>query len=188
MQKIIIAITGEMASGKDTLAKYLVEKYHAKAFHFSDSMRDVLDRLHLEETRDNLAKLSHALRQTFGEDIFAAVIETEVMREKEGIVIIDGVRRSSDIEFARKQENFILIYVEADIEKRYDRIKNREQNADDTEKTFQEFLHDHTLETEVTIPLLRTEADHIINNDGTLEDFYKQADAIVSTILPNNAQ
>lgn len=188
MQKIIIAITGEMASGKDTLAKYLVEKYHAKAFHFSDSMRDVLDRLHLDETREHLSKLSHTLRQAFGEDVFSKAIETEVLRERQGIIIIDGVRRSSDIEFARKQPDFTLIYVEADIQKRYDRIKNREQNADDTEKTFQEFLHDHTLETEVTIPLLRTEADHIVNNDGALEDLYRQADDIMSHILPNDAQ
>lgn len=188
MQKIIIAITGEMASGKDTVAKYLVEKYHAKAFHFSDSMRDVLDRLHLDETRENLAKLSHSLRQAFGEDVFSKVIEEDAKRDDHSIIVIDGVRRSSDIDFARKQPGFIFIYVEADIRKRYERIIQREQNTDDTTKTFQEFLTDHTLETEVTIPLLRTEADHIVNNDSTLEDFYRQVDDIVSQVLPNDAK
>ena len=183
MQKIIIAITGEMASGKDAVTKHLMEKYHAHPFHFSDSMRDVLDRLHLDETRENLVKLSQALRQTFGEDIFSKVIKADVEHNQHGIIVIDGVRRLSDVAFARAEPNFVFIYVEASSEQRYERLTKRKQNVGDTTKTYEEFLQDHTLETEATIPLLRSEADYIIDNNGTLENFYKQIDEIMSQVL-----
>lgn len=188
MQKIIIAITGEMASGKDAVTKHLVEKYQAHPFYFSDSMRAVIRLLHLEETRENLAKLSRALRQTFGEDVFAKVIEAEVKKDEHRLVVIDGVRRLSDIACLRQDPDFVFVYVEAASEKRYERLAKRKQNIDDSAKTYEEFLHDHTLETEVAIPLLRSEADYVIDNNGTIESFYKQIDDIASHALARVAK
>lgn len=181
-EKIILGIAGEMASGKDTLTKYLVQKYGAKQFRFSDSLRDMLDRLHLPQTRKNLSDLSHALRQTFGEDILAHVIENDAKNDASPFVVIDGIRRLSDIDLVRGIPGFTLIYVEADMERRHNRLIQRTQNADDPIKTFEDFKKDHLLETEMTIPPLRAVAKHIINNDGTLEELYAKVDTVLAEV------
>lgn len=181
-KKIIVGITGEMASGKDTVTKYLVEKYGAKQYRFSDPLRDILDRLHLPQVRKNLAGISHAVRQEFGEDILAHVIENDAKKDKHSVVVIDGIRRLSDIDLVKKMPEFMLVYVEADMARRYERLTARRQNADDPTKTFEEFKQDHLLETEISVPPLRVDARRIINNDGTLKQLYAQVDRMMKDL------
>lgn len=181
-KKIILGITGEIASGKDTVTKYLVEQYGAKQYRFSDPLRDILDRLHLPQDRKHLSDLSHFLRKAFGEEILAHVIENDAKHDEHSLVVIDGIRRLSDIDLVKKLPEFTLVYVEADMARRYDRLTGRRQNADDQTKTFEEFKRDHLLETEMTIPPLRADATYIINNDSTLEDLYVQADKVMEEL------
>ncbi|HWQ60473.1 MAG TPA: AAA family ATPase [Candidatus Fimivivens sp.] len=187
MGKIIIGISGEIASGKDTVAHYLVNRYGAKMFMFSDPLRDVLNRVHIAQTRENLTKISGALRTTFGENILSHVIANDAMKDEEKLVVIDGVRRSSDIEAVQGFPEFSLVYVEASIETRYARLAKRHQNADDDTKTFEEFQKDHLLETEVGIPALKSQAKYIIDNEAGLEDLYAKVDAVVAEMRKNAA-
>jgi len=181
--KIIIGVAGEMASGKDTVTRHIVERYGGREFGFSDSLRDLLDRLHMPKDREHLTRLSMALRKEFGQDVLARIMDGDAKEAAERIVVIDGVRRPTDIEILGKNPEFSLVYVEADFMIRYERIKGRGQNADDATKTIEAFKADHLLETEVTIPALRSEADHIINNDGTLEVLIEQVDAVMDQLI-----
>ncbi|MEI6650823.1 MAG: AAA family ATPase [Candidatus Moraniibacteriota bacterium] len=181
--KIIIGIAGEMASGKDTVTDYIVEKYGGREFGFSDSLRDMLDRLHLAKDRDHLTRLSMALRNEFGQDLLAKIIDGDAKSAPEKIAVIDGVRRPMDIVILRKNPEFSLIYVDADFQIRYERIKGRGQNSDDSTKTIEDFKKDHLLETEVTIPALRDGADFIVNNDKTLEELHAQVDSIMEQLM-----
>ena len=61
--KIIVTV-GQIASGKGVLKDYLVNKYGAIQFRFSDIMREILRLLYLEETRENLSKISLILMKT----------------------------------------------------------------------------------------------------------------------------
>jgi dephospho-CoA kinase len=180
MGKIIIGIAGEIASGKDTVAHYLVNRYEAKLFMFSDPLRDILNRLHLAQNRENLTKISGALRTTFGDNILSHSIANDAIKDESKLVVIDGVRRQSDIEAAKGFPEFSLIYVEASMETRYGRIVKRHQNADDDTKTFEDFKKDHLLETEVGIPALKADAGYVIDNEGSLEELYAQTDLIVA--------
>ena len=76
--KIIIGLIGSIASGKGTVAKYLKEKYQAETFKFSKILRDMLKRAYLDQNRDNLIKISLALREAFGQDILAKIISREL--------------------------------------------------------------------------------------------------------------
>lgn len=181
--KIIVGVAGEMASGKDTVTRHIVEKYGGREFGFSDSLRDLLDRLHMPKDREHLTRISMALRQEFGQDVLARIIDGDAKEAVERIVVIDGVRRPMDIEILGKNPEFSLVYVEADFMVRYERIKGRGQNSDDAGKTIEAFKADHLLETEVTIPALRSEADHIINNDGTFEALIEQVDAVMDRLI-----
>lgn len=183
MKRLIIGITGEMASGKDTATQYLVEKYGAKRYRFSDALRNMLDELALPQTRANLTRLSSELRQAFGENVLAEAIRNKVVQDIDvPLIVIDGIRRSGDVDFFREFPDFILLYIDAPLELRYERLIKRRQNADDHSKTFEEFKREHELETEAPVPGLKAQAQHVIGNQGTLEDLQAAIDRIVSPL------
>jgi len=182
MQKIIIGVSGEIASGKDTVGKYMVEKYQATALRFSQPLRDMLDRLFLEQNRENMAKLSLYLRKAFGEDMFSRVILAEAEKSPSDLVVVDGIRRAPDILHLESEEHFYFIYVETSSEARYQRLIQRRQNTDDAMKTQVQFEKDALLETETQIRALKERADFIVTNDGTLEELYAQIDEIISKL------
>lgn len=179
MKKIILGFAGEIASGKGTATKYAVEKYDAASGRFSTMLRDVLNRLYIEESRENLQKISSALRQTFGDDLMAKVIFGDAESNTNSILVIDGVRRLPDIEYLRKLPEFKLVYIETDMQKRFERIKKRGENADDNTKTFEEFQKDHEGEAELRVKDLKNHADYVVENDGTFEELYAQIDKII---------
>jgi dephospho-CoA kinase len=180
--KKIIALVGPFACGKDVVKKYLENKYQAKSVKFSQILRDVLVRLSLTVNRENLINLSTILRQNFGEDLLAKVIAEDAKNLESGIVILDGARRKSDILYAKDIGGFVLIAIDAELENRYERMKRRNENEGDSQKTFEEFISDHTKETEKTIPDLMKEAKFKIDNNGSLEDLYKKIDEIVEKL------
>lgn len=183
MSKIILGFSGLMASGKDASKKYLETKYNAKSFRFSTVMRELLERLNLEINRPNLVSISYSLRQAFGEDLFSKVMAKDVNAAPEEIVVIDGIRRLTDIQYLKDLPGFHLISIEADPKIRYDRAVARNENVGDAEKTFEQFLLDHKqMETEASIPSVMEKAQIIINNNGTIEELYAQIDKIIAAI------
>lgn len=182
MQKIIIGVAGEIASGKDTVGKYIAEKYGALPLRFSQVLRDILDRMQLPQNRENMAKLSLHLRKAFGEDILSKAILVEAEKSPNDIVVVDGVRRLPDIIHMETDEHFYFVYVETSSETRYERIIKRRQNTDDAEKTPVQFEKDAKLESELQIRDLKERADYVINNDGTLEELQAQVDKIVEEL------
>lgn len=180
MKKIIIGLAGEIASGKGTVVRYLIEKHGASAHRFSDIMRDVLNRLYIEHSRETMQKTSSMLRDNFGENIFAKVMARDIVEDKNQIIVVDGVRRIEDIEFLRKDSDFRLVFVETSLEKRYERIIKRGENSDDKNKTFEEFKFDAQREAELTIAGLKEYADKILDNNGTQEDLIKQIEELLS--------
>ena len=178
--KIILGLTGEIASGKGTVAKYLAEKYGSNFYRFSGILRDVAKRAHLEENRENLQKISTMFREYFGSDILAKTIYLDVKNDKHEIITVDGVRRFEDVEYLKKLAGFKLIYIETNLEKRYERLIKRRENSDDATKTFEGFKKDLIGEAELEIKALKDKADIIIENNGTREDLYKKIDNILN--------
>lgn len=179
MSKLILGIAGEIASGKGTVTNYIVNEYQAGAHRFSTMLRDILRRLYLEISRENLQNLSTILRQNFGEDTLSRAIAEDVKKDAREIVVIDGVRRLDDIKYLKKLPGFKLIYVEADIETRYERIIRRNENSNDQNKSFEEFSRENEQESEQQIKDLKNYADFVIDNNGEFKDLYKQVDKIV---------
>jgi len=180
MAKIILGLAGEIASGKGTVAEYVVEKYGGSAHRFSTMLRDILDRLYLEHSRENTSKISTVLRQNFGEDVLAKIMREEVQRDACQVIIVEGIRRVADIEYLKELPEFKFIYVEADINKRYERLIQRGENVDDKGKTFEQFEKDHQLETELQIKDLKNHADFVIYNGGDIKGLEKQVDKIIN--------
>jgi dephospho-CoA kinase len=179
MPKLIIGFVGQLASGKDASKKYLEDKYGASSHRFSTMLRDILNRIYVPIDRQNLQDLSLDLRNRFGSDTLARVIAEDVKNDSKEIVIVDGVRRMDDIINLKNVEGFFLVGIEAKPEIRYERMKTRNENVGDDKKSFADFIADGQKEAELEIPAVMNTARYTINNDGTLEELYKQIDEII---------
>jgi len=183
MPKIIIALTGKIASGKEETKKHLINKYNAQGVAFSGMLRDVLQRINVPIERKNLQTLSTILRNNFGEDLLARNIVEDAKKMESEIVVMDGVRRLIDISYAKKFDGFVLVSIDADVNLRYERMKNRNQNVGDDKKSLQDFLKDHESEADKELPVVMAEATEHLDNNGSLDDLHKQIDALVSKYL-----
>lgn len=179
MSKIIFGFAGMIASGKGTATKHLTEKHGATSARFSTMLRNVCDRLYLEQTRENMQNLSLSLRDTFGDDLLAKVIAKDVDKLDSDLIVIDGVRREPDIKYLRKLPGFFLVAIDADQKIRYERIIKRGENADDTKKTFTEFQADEQKEAEKYIQAVMKQADFKIDNNGNMDSLKRQLDEIL---------
>ncbi|PIT88490.1 MAG: hypothetical protein COU29_01765 [Candidatus Magasanikbacteria bacterium CG10_big_fil_rev_8_21_14_0_10_36_32] len=177
--KIIFGFTGQLSCGKGTAAKYLEQKYNAQTYRFSTKLRNLLDAIYIEHSRDAMIKMSEAVRSIFGEDILAKAMAKDAANDSNPIVVVEGIRRPADIEFLKELPNFILVEIFAEPETRYQRLIKRRENSDDNSKTYKQFLADHQRPTELSISQVTPEAVEHIDNNGTVEDLNKQLDVLI---------
>lgn len=183
MAKIILGLTGQISSGKSTITEYLKDKHIAVSYSFSTPLRTILDRIYLEQSRKNMQDLSLGLRSNFGDDILASTIANDVKQDNShDLIIIDGVRRIPDIKYLRQLPEFKLISIEADQKTRWQRMTMRGENSDDVQKTFSQFQRDEQAEAEQKISEVAKSADFHIDNNGTIEELYKQIEKILSNL------
>ncbi len=177
--KKIIGLVGQIASGKGTVAEYLEKEYKANTYRFSTILRDVLNRLDIDLTRENLQDISTLLRQKFGEDLLAKVMASDVKNDENEIVVVDGIRRMADIKYLQELDNFKLLSIVADPKMRYNRLIERSENSGDSAKSFEDFLGDQNKEADAEIPQVMENASAEINNDSDFKDLYSQIDKII---------
>lgn len=182
MSKIILGFVGDLASGKGAICKYLKEKYGTESYRFSTMLRDILKRVYLENSRDNLQRLSTVMRENFGQDIMSKVIAEDVRNDPREIVAVEGIRRPTDITYLEKSSGFHLIYITAESELRWKRLVTRNENPGDDKKTYTQFLTDEQAEADRLIMSLGAKAEFKIMNDGTFDDFYRQMEEILKSI------
>ena len=182
MAKIIIGLSGQIASGKEVVKKHLEKYYNGVSFKFSDVLRKILKDLDVPAERDNIIRLSTFLRQAYGEDLLARALTKQVSETGGDLVIVDGIRRLADIKYLKHLDNFYLIAIDAKLELRYQRVLSRAENPGDEEKSWEEFLADEGKETEMTIPAVMAKADYTLENNGTLEELKEQIDKTMTLI------
>ncbi|MFH1192978.1 MAG: AAA family ATPase [Candidatus Jorgensenbacteria bacterium] len=176
---VVIGLVGEMGAGKGTAAAYLKERYGAGTVRFSGMLRDVLGRLYLPDSRENLQTLSLLLRRGFGEDVMAKTIAEDARRAAAALVVADGVRRPDDIAYLKSSGNFFLAALETEARTRYERIRARGENSDDAAKTWEEFVAQGNEEPEQKIRALAAGADFHIDNNGSIAELHRQLDDIM---------
>ena len=179
-RKIIFGLVGRISSGKGTVVAYLQEKYGAAHYRFSTVLRDLLDRVYTEQTRENMVMMSEVIRQGFGNDILTKTLLQDMLNDPNPIIILDGIRRPAELEALRTRPEFVLVEVVAAPELRYQRLIQRSENPDDQQKTYEQFLADEQRPTELTIAAVAEQAQERIDNNGTNEETKNQLDALVA--------
>lgn len=181
--KIVIGLAGQIASGKDTIADYIANKYGGVSVSFSKPLRDILNRAYLPIDRLNLSWLAQTFINRFGGDVISNIIGHEIEASDKTIFILPNIRREDDAAYFKNWPGYVLVGINTETKTCYDRLIQRSQNIDDQTKTWEQFQKDLQLSTEVSIDGLIKKAPIKIDNNGTFEDLYKQIDKIMEGLL-----
>jgi dephospho-CoA kinase len=181
-KRLVIGLVGRKGSGKGTVARLLKDRYGASIYRFSDLLRDILDGLYIEKSRENLVRLSEVLRKEFGQRIFKDAMAKQVEHDTASIIVIDGIRRLDDLEGLETLGDFTLVNINASLDLRYQRILKRGENAGEMAGTFEDFKDMETLPTEASIADVEVKADETIENLDSYDDLAYQVDALMKSI------
>ncbi|MBM4344214.1 MAG: AAA family ATPase [Deltaproteobacteria bacterium] len=168
---MIIGLTGRNASGKGTVARWLVERgYHYASL--SDAIRRWLAEQGVEATRDNLTAAGRQLRSEGGPGVLAERTLRALPAGRP--CVVDSIRNPAEVEVLRRSPGFWLVEVVADERVRYERLRSRARAGDAA--SFEEFQRQE--EAELTSAsaagqqLVATAAlaDETLRNDGSEDD------------------
>jgi len=185
--KLIICLVGEKGSGKGTVSRYLVEKYGARVFRFSEILDDILGRLYIPNARENQINLAEALREKFGAQVLAKVLKKDVENDNHKLIVLDGIRHPKELETLEQFSNFYLLYITCPLRIRYERSKKRGEKSGEDKMTFEDFKRRESASTEVWIKKIGKKARAKIDNSGTLEKLYKNVDNFITKITNQNS-
>ncbi len=174
-QKIIIGLLGETGSGKDTVAKYLEEKYGARLMRFADPIKDTLSIYFDKLSKEDQAWLYLVFKNRFGEDILSKAMAKRVDDEKKQLLVINGVRMPSDYDFVKKYPNSQVLYITASEKTRWQRVTSRGEKSDDN-IDIEKFRKLDQEETEIHVPEIGAKADKTIHNEKDLNYLLTEVD------------
>lgn len=183
----VIGLTGPLASGKEVVARQLIEKGFSW-YELSDPVREETQRRHLPQDRKTLQDVGNDLRQTFGNDILAKRLAGNIEKTGTSRVVIDGIRNPGEIDFLKKKFNATIIGITASPAKRFQWSKTRGRRLDPMEKEAFATLErrdrgigqeDYGQQVDACV----AKADIVIENNGTIEDLKKKMAAVLNMIL-----
>ena len=182
MPKLIIGLVGRQGSGKGTAADLLKTKYGAQVFRFSAVLSDILNRLSIEKSRDNLIALSEALRKAFSEDVLSYAVERDALASSSDVVVIDGIRRIEDIAAFEPLPNFRLIEIAVPAKVRFDRMRGRGEKVGEDHMSWDDFVAQEDAPTEVTIADVAARAWKALDNSGSPADLERSLDQTMAEL------
>ena len=175
MQQTIIGLVGETGSGKDTVAKYLRDKYGAVLMRFADPIKDTLSIYFDKLSKEDQQWLFLVFKERFGEDILCRAMEKRIEKEHSPLVVINGLRMPGDYGFVKNYPGAEVLYITADQKMRWERVTSRGEKTDD-DMPFEKFQEMDKQLTEIHIPEIGAKADHTIVNDKDLESLLSGVD------------
>jgi dephospho-CoA kinase len=132
----LLGFAGSFASGKDTIAQHLVEKCGYHHVSTGDMVRLMAARERGSVERDVLYEIAKKYREEHGAGFFADL----AVREHPFPLLVTGMRSIGEAK-AIKQQGGILVFLDAPLKVRYERMvaRNRDKETLKTLKQFADF-------------------------------------------------
>ena len=125
-------------AGKSTIVSKLKEGGY-ETFSLGDGVRAEAKRLDLEPTGENLGKLMLDLREKNGPGAIAKLLKNSIENSTHGIIIIDGIRSTHEINVLKETGNVKLLAVNASPDTRFIFLSERKRSDDPlTREKFEE--------------------------------------------------
>jgi dephospho-CoA kinase len=163
-----IFINGRCGAGKDALADHIVQKYRFTKIAFADPIYEIAYKYFgmKYKTRELLQNIGQKMREVKG-SVWIDYLFNKIESSDNKLWIISDLRQANEYSIAL-EKGFLPLRISADLDLRIDRLWKRDGHYPDAA----------LLENES-----ETGADKYkyfeINNNGTLEDLYKQIDWIM---------
>lgn len=134
---MIIGITGETGSGKDTVAGYLVE-YGFLHYSLSDVIREKLREQGKPLDREHAIAMGNALREKHGDSVLAMEILKKIETGKD--YVVTSIRHPAEIGALKQHPEFVLVKINTPQRLRYERWRQRQDASQPIEHlTFADF-------------------------------------------------
>lgn len=184
-EKIVIGLVGEKGSGKETVGDIIINLMPSKKIvrvRSSDILRETLTEWGLPLTRHNQQHLAIVMDQGFGLGTLSGAVKKRITTIDADVVLFDGIRWESDAELLKTFPYNFLIYVTAPADIRYERAKLRKEKVGEESATFEQFMKEEQVHTELAIPMIGATADAMVHNTGTQEDLKHTVEHILVDI------
>lgn len=167
----IIALAGRIASGKSKAAELLRLEYDMEHIEYSFFLYQALDIYGIPHTRHYIDLLSTFIRAQYGQDAFSRAVHKRLRETTKRWVVLSTIRRSSDLDGIKERYPVHLWYVDADQRIRWERHVSSARKEGDARMTFEDFQRIEENEVQRSIPLLKEEAEAVLENNGDYEAF-----------------
>jgi len=180
----ILGLTGLNASGKSTVAQFLIEKGY-KYYSLSDVVREYASQKNLDHSRENLILCGNELREKFGADVLAKIVLDKIRNEKPEKVLIDSIRNVYEIETLKNFGNFKIIGLTAPANIRFERALKRKRVGFET--TLEDFINIEKVENssdpkkQQLFKCLEM-SDIVIDNNGSVEELKNKLEEVLKKI------
>ena len=176
--KRIIGVVGMPGSGKSVLDEVATELGFSIVV-MGDVIREETTRRGLKPTPKNIGKVMLEIRNEEGPFVVARQCITRIVEARTSKAVIEGIRSFDEVkEFRRHFPAFKLLAIHASPETRLQRIFSRNRSDDGTNlKTFKE--RDER-ELKIGIGSAVAMADHMLINEGSVEEFKAEAKRFLS--------
>jgi dephospho-CoA kinase len=173
----IIGITGTLGAGKGTIVDYLVREKGFIHFSVRQYLIGVIEKKGLPVNRDSMVITANELRARQNPAFIIQELYNKAQKERKNAVI-ESIRTPGEVEFLKRQGDFILLAVDADPKIRFKRIVNRKSSTDHID--YKTFIEDEKREMTSTDPNNQNirkcieMADIVLTNNGSIDDLYEQ--------------
>lgn len=175
--KLIVTV-GMPGSGKDELIE-VAHQMGLATLKMGDLVRDETRRRGLPLNNANLGRIASEERDKHGAGVWAQRAVPKLIETK---MLVDGCRSDSEVTvFRHNFGDLFVLGIYASPEKRYDRMIHR--NRGDDGVGLQEFYDRDRRELKWGIGNAFALADGMLVNEGTLEEFKRDARAMLQRIL-----
>lgn len=179
----ILAFVGLTGSGKSTAVEYFTEKGYPKVY-FGGVILDAMTEAGLEHTQENEKPFREEFRQKFGKDAVANKIVEQIQHlaaAGQHRIIADGIYTWTEYKVLKKAfpGELELAAIVAPRRLRYHRLSQRTiRPLTNTEAYGRDTAEIENLEKGGPIAI----ADHYIINNGSIEHFDEQLDALATEL------
>jgi dephospho-CoA kinase len=173
LTKLIVCLTGMPGAGKSTIADGLQSKGYV-IINMGNAVRAEAKNRNLEPTGANLGKLMLELREKNGPGAVAELVRSQIENSTSEVIIIDGIRSSSEIEVLRKFGKVKLLAIHASTNTRFEFLQKRGRSDDPRTKENFEERDDRELGVGISNPIALSD-DAISNNNLTKEELIEEA-------------
>lgn len=182
MRPMIIGLVGPIRAGKSTVSQFLVQKYGYHAASNSALLQNILERLDIVESRQNLSRLGDALFEVLGNDIFARYRLGNLKHHFP--IVVDGIRYLEEIEIYKTCPSFVLVGIISNDNARYERATRKGISVKDGNPDMEKFRSLELARSELDVPNILAMADFLIENDSSIEDLFVKIDSIFDQLIP----